>query len=99
MALRAPSPLGAPTDLAVTNGRGGSGTARVAVRAAVPERGVVLVGARGTIHVEPGRTVTGTLDVVAPSAPGAPDSVRLTGSFRDVPLTSDLCPPVSGGAQ
>ncbi len=70
----------------------GPGTAVVALRPIADSIAVALVSSRGTLSVEPGALLTGSLDVMAPTAPGAPDSVRVTGHFRDIPVTDDLCP-------
>jgi hypothetical protein len=71
------------------------GTATVAARPVADSIGPALVSARGTVFVEAGRTLTGRIDVIAPTLPGAPDSVHLTGRFDGVPVNNDLCPPDS----
>jgi hypothetical protein len=69
--------------------------ATVAARPVGDSVGPALVSARGTVIVEAGRTLTGRFDVIAPTLPGAPDSVHLTGRFDGVPVNDDLCPPES----
>jgi hypothetical protein len=70
----------------------GPGTAVVALRPIADSIAAALVSARGTLIIEPGTLLAGSLDVMAPTAPGAPDSVHVTGRLRDIPVTDDLCP-------
>jgi hypothetical protein len=84
-----------PTDSAHSVSVGqilGPGTAVVALRPIADSIAAALVSARGTLIIEPGPLLAGSLDVMAPMAPGAPDSVHVTGRFSDIPVTDDLCP-------
>ncbi len=91
LALRVAWPLDAALQLPiVTAGRPGS--ASLAARPVADSVGLAVIGTRGVVHLEPGATLTGRFDAEAPTMPGAPDSVRITGRLEGVRIADDLCP-------
>jgi hypothetical protein len=86
IALRVTWPLGGARVFLVRRGLEGEGSATAALRSMADSAGPALVAVSGTVRVERGTTPTGRLDVIAEAADGSP--VRVSGRFRQIPLTS-----------
>ena len=92
ISVRVAWPSDTARDLTVVRAPGRPGTGVVAARPVADSAGSVLLAARGSIELGPGATMSGRFEVVAPTQPGAPDSVLLTGRFESVLVADDLCP-------
>lgn len=86
LALRVAWPITGPRTFTVRRGLEGAGTASVALRSMGDSVGPALLGVSGTVRVEAAAAATGRLDVISEAADGSP--VRVTGSFRAVPVTA-----------
>ncbi|MEK6769800.1 MAG: hypothetical protein AABY85_12535 [Gemmatimonadota bacterium] len=86
LALRVEWPITAPRTFTVHRGLEGAGTAAAALRSMGDSVGPALLGVSGTVRVEAAAAATGRLDVMAEGADNSP--VRVTGSFRAVPVTA-----------
>lgn len=69
-----------------------SAAASVALRVLGDSASPALIAERGEVRLQPGVRLAGTIDAIAPTLPGAPDTVHLTGRFSGVVMTDDLCP-------
>jgi hypothetical protein len=96
LSLRIPWPPDSALELRIVPPPAGAGFASVAARPVSDSVGLALIGVRGVVHLDPSTTLTGDFDASAPTQPGAPDSVRLTGRLTGIPIADDLCPGRSG---
>jgi len=92
LSLRMAWPPDSVGELTVVSPPPPPGAASVALRTLGDSAGPALLGVRGSVRFDTGGVLTGLFDVVAPTLPGAPDSVHLTGSFSGVVVNDDLCP-------
>ena len=85
LALRGAFPVGTATSFTV----GGSlilvGSATAAFRAVTDSVEPALVGAGGSVRLEPGRLATGRFDVNVPAPDGRSPPRRILGAFRALP--------------
>jgi len=92
IALRITGPGDSALTLRVVPPPAPAGAASVALRVLGDSASPALIAERGEVRLDPGTALAGTLDVIAPTLPGAPDTVHLTGRFSGVAVTDDLCP-------
>jgi hypothetical protein len=87
LALRAAFPVAAARSFTVRGTLAGEGTATAAFRAVTDSVEPALVGAGGTVRVEPGRLTTGRFDVLVPGSDERSTPRRILGAFRALPTT------------
>jgi hypothetical protein len=87
LALRGAFPVVAARDFSVGGSLAGSGSATAAFRAVTDSVEPALVGAGGTVRLEPGRLATGRFDVTVPAADARSRPRRILGAFRALPTT------------
>lgn len=88
LVLRGRFPVVAPRTYAVLPSLGDDGTAAAAFRSVADSVQRAVIGLRGEVRLEPGRSATGRFEVGAAPLPGRSDPVHLVGAFRALP-TSD----------
>ena len=95
LALRGAFPVAAARDFSVGASLAGAGNATAAFRAVTDSVEPALVGAGGTVRLEPGRRATGRFDVTVPAVDGRSRPQRVLGAFRALP-TADTTSTCSG---
>jgi hypothetical protein len=85
LALRSDFPLGTARNFSVGGSLAGVGTATAAFRAVTDSVEPALVGAGGTVRLEPGRQATGRFDIGVPAPGGRSARRRILGAFRALP--------------
>ena len=85
LALRGSFPAETTRTFSVAASLAGTGTATAAFRAVTDSVEPALVGAGGTVRIEPGRQATGRFDVHVPAPDGRSPQRRILGAFRALP--------------
>jgi len=85
LALRGAFPVETARNFSVGGALAGAGTATAAFRAVTDSVESALVGAGGTVRLEPGREATGRFDVNVPARDGRSPLRRILGAFRALP--------------
>jgi hypothetical protein len=85
LALRSAFPVVTARNFSVSGSLAGVGIATAAFRAVTDSVETALVGASGTVRLDPGRQATGRFDVHVPAPDGRSAQRRILGAFRALP--------------
>ena len=85
IALKGVFPVGTARTSSVGGSLAGAGAATAAFRAVTDSVEPALIGAGGTVRLQPGRQATGRFDVNVPAPDGRSAPRRILGAFRALP--------------